>query len=84
MAAWRSTTERNTPRLSRRLVSLAKKLSTALSQEDEVGVKWKVEAGMALEPGADLGVLVGGVVVEDDVDELAGRHLAPRWRSGSG
>ena len=28
------------------------------------------------EPGADLGVLVGGVVVEDDVDELAGRDVA--------
>ena len=31
MAAWRSTIEWKTPRFSRRLVSLAKKLSTALS-----------------------------------------------------
>ena len=30
---------------------------------------------MAVEPGAHLRVLVGGVVVEDDVDELAGWHL---------
>jgi hypothetical protein len=30
-----------TPRLSRRRVSLAKKPSTALSQEAEVGVKWE-------------------------------------------
>src|SRR3954447_1923943 len=30
-------------------------------------------AGMALEPGADLGVLVAAVVVEDDVDQLAAR-----------
>src|SRR4051794_25188445 len=30
---------------------------------------------MPVEPGADLGMLVGGVVVEDDVDHLAGRHL---------
>ena len=30
-----------TPRCSRRRVSLAKKPSTALSQEAEVGVKWK-------------------------------------------
>ena len=36
------------------------------------------EARMAAEPGADLGMLVGGVVVEDDVDDLAGRDLAPR------
>ena len=33
MAACRSTTDRKTPRLSRRLESLAKKPSTALSQE---------------------------------------------------
>ena len=31
--------------LQRRLVSLAKKPSTALSQEQEVGVKWKVKRG---------------------------------------
>jgi hypothetical protein len=31
---------------------------------------------MALEPGPDLGMLVGGVVVEDDMDHLAGRHRA--------
>jgi hypothetical protein len=31
--------EQNAPRLSRRLVSLAKKPSTALSQEADVGVK---------------------------------------------
>ena len=33
-------------------------------------------AGMPLEPGADLDVLGATVVVEDDVDELAGRDLA--------
>jgi len=33
MVAWRSTKEWKTPRLSRRLASLAKKPSTALSQE---------------------------------------------------
>ena len=31
-------------------------------------------AGMAGEPGADLGVLVGGIVVEDGVHQLARRH----------
>src|SRR5262245_25935371 len=45
MAAWRSTTDRNTPRFRRRLVSVAKKVSTALSQEHEVGVKWKTKRG---------------------------------------
>lgn len=33
-------------------------------------------AWVALEPGQDLGMLVGGVVVEDDLDHLAGRNLA--------
>src|SRR5512140_189420 len=71
MAGWRSTTERKTPRFKRRLDSLAKKPSTALSQEHEVGVKWKTKRSCR----SDLGMLVGGVVVEDDVDHLAGRHL---------
>ena len=44
-AACSSATERNTPRLRRRRVSLAKKPSTALSQEADVGVKWKVQRG---------------------------------------
>jgi hypothetical protein len=33
------------------------------------------EARVTIEPGAHLGVLVGGVVVEDEMDELAGRDL---------
>jgi len=37
IATWRSTRARKTPRLRRRLVSLAKKPSTALSQDAEVG-----------------------------------------------
>ena len=45
MAAWSSTIERKTPRLSRRLMSLAKKPSTAFSHEAEVGVKWNVQRG---------------------------------------
>ena len=31
---------------------------------------------MAVEPGVDLGVLVRRVVVEHDVDQLAGGHVA--------
>ena len=37
-------------------------------------------ARMAREPLPHFGMLVGGVVVEDGVDDLAGRDLAPRWR----
>ncbi len=35
----------------------------------------KGEALMAVEPGAHLEMLVGGIVVEDDVDCLVGRQL---------
>ena len=45
MAACRSAIERNTPRRMRCRVILEKKFSTALSQEAEVGVKWKVQRG---------------------------------------
>ena len=40
-----SAIEQKTPRLRRRRLSLAKKPSTALSQEHEVGVKWKTKRG---------------------------------------
>src|SRR3546814_4742555 len=43
MAAWRSTRDRKMPRFKRRFDSLAKKPSTALSQEQEVGTKWKTK-----------------------------------------
>lgn len=43
MAACRSTSEWNVPRLRPHFESLAKKPSTALSHEHEVGVKWKVK-----------------------------------------
>ena len=33
------------------------------------------EAPVPVEPGADLGMLVGGVVVEDHVHDFFGRHL---------
>src|SRR4051812_36017015 len=84
IATYSSTGEPNTPRLSRRLVNLAKKPSTALSHEAEVGVKGKVQRGIPLEPGQPPRVLVGAVVVEDGVDELAGRHRRhDRFQTGT-
>ncbi len=53
-----------------------KKLSTALSQDADVGVKWNTHRGWSASHVACLGVLVGGIVVEDGVDDLAGRHGA--------
>src|SRR5665213_242589 len=45
IAACKSMTDRKMPRFNRRFVSLAKKPSTALSQDADVGVKWKVQRG---------------------------------------
>src|ERR1700721_3531117 len=45
MAACKSTTDTKTPRFNRRLVSLAKKPSTALSQDADMGVKWNLQRG---------------------------------------
>ena len=45
MVLCRSTIEQKTPRRMRCRVILEKKFSTALSQEAEVGVKWKIQRG---------------------------------------
>ena len=46
-----------TPRFNRWRVSLAKKPSTALSQEAEVGVKWKWNLGCRSSQARTLGCL---------------------------
>ena len=71
LSSWR---ERKTPRLRRRLDKSANKPSTALSQEAEVGVKWKTKRGWRASPFQHLGMLVRGVVVEDGVDGEFGRR----------
>jgi hypothetical protein len=72
----RATTEGKTPRLSRRLVSMANKVSTALSHEHEVVVKWKVQTRVPGQPAPHLGALVGGIVVEDH-GRVGAPHAAP-------
>src|SRR5271154_6727359 len=57
IAAWRSTREWKTPRFNRRRLSLAKNPSTALSQEHEVGVKWKTKRGWRSSQTRTLGCL---------------------------
>jgi hypothetical protein len=55
---------------------MAKKPSIALSQEAEVGVKWKVQRGWRAGHGRTAGYFLGGIVVENCVDRLAGGNLA--------
>src|SRR5665647_1539462 len=75
IAASSSSTDRNTPRLRRRLVSLAKKPSTALSQDAEVGVKWNVQRGCRASHFCTFGCFVGCIVVDDGVDYFSCRNL---------
>src|SRR6266853_2298671 len=75
MAACRSTMERKTPRRRRLRVRAEKKFSTV---EPGAGGRGEMEgpARMADEPGLDLGVLVGCVIVDNGVDQLASRDRA--------
>jgi len=57
MAARRSTTEWKTPRFNRLRVNLAKKRSTALSYEHDVGTKWKVQRGCLVSQARTFGCL---------------------------
>jgi hypothetical protein len=68
MAARRSMMPTKVSRLRRRLVSMAKKPSTAFSREALVGVKWRVTRGWGASQAITL--FMGGIVVEDDVDGL--------------
>jgi hypothetical protein len=52
---------------------MAKKPSTALTETADVGVKWNVDPEWCSR--ANVWVLVGGVVVNDGVDRLAGGSL---------
>jgi hypothetical protein len=76
IAAWRSATERNTPRFSRRFVSMAKKPSTALSHDAEVGVKWNVQRGWLASQLAHLGMFVGSIIIDDGVDHFSNWRLS--------
>ena len=55
MAVCSSMIEVKTPRLSRCRVSLANQPSTALAQEHEVGVKWKLTRGWRASQSRTLG-----------------------------
>ena len=79
MLAIRSGTLAKIPR--RRFLSVRSRnqRSTWLSHDDEVGVKCRVKALVPLQPSLDLTVLMGGVVVQDQMDLQTRR--APRGRS---
>src|SRR5215472_3149840 len=67
------------PRRMRWRVILEKKFSTALSQDPEVGVKWKTQredpARVASEPGFNFGMLVGGVIASQGISTRASARM---------
>ena len=76
IAATSSGTLAYEPRRMAWRVMMPKNTSTRLSQEPEVGVKCSVIRGLLRQPGLDVGVLVGVVVVEHDVQ--LGARVGPR------
>jgi hypothetical protein len=46
-----------------------------LSHEQDVGTKWEGPAWVSRQPGTNLGLLVGGVIVQDNVDGFVGGHF---------
>ena len=66
----------NTPRLSRCLANLAKNPSTALSQDADVGVKWKWNLRCRSSQARTLELLVPGVIVDDQAELPPGGGLA--------
>src|ERR1700730_12955573 len=75
MASSSSATDLKTPRRILPRVIVEKYPSTALSQEADVGVKWKVHRGCAASHFKTFGMFVRGVIVDDVVNDLAA------WRS---
>lgn len=75
MAATRSGTLWKTPRRSLLVVMSRKKRSIMLSHDALVGVKLYDKAWMPLEPRLHTGVLVGGVVIDNEMQLLF-------WRCG--
>jgi hypothetical protein len=87
MADCSSIMERNTPNFSRRLVSLAKNPLDRVEPGGGRRGEVKSSAWMAFQPGAHFGMLMRGVVVDDDVDRpprpgtLASTALRKRMNS---
>ena len=75
MAAWRSTTRSEDAALQSALGQLGEEALDGVEPGARGRGEVEGEARVAGEPLAHLRMLVGGVVVEDHVDELSGRNL---------
>src|SRR6267142_905676 len=75
MAWMRSATLVKDPRRMRFRVISANQRSTRLSQEELVGIKCQIEARMFLYPAFNAGMLMGCVIVDDEVQVEPRRGL---------
>ena len=75
MAAWRSATDRNTPRFGRRFVRIAKKSLDGVEPGRRSWSEVESPAGVASKPLAHLGMFVRRMIVDDGVDCLSRRNL---------
>ena len=76
MAAWRSATDRKTPRLRRRFGQDGKEAFDGVEPRGRGRREVECPTRMARQPSVHGGMLVGGVVVDDGVNHLAGGDLA--------
>ena len=74
MAACSSTTERNTPGFEAPLGQFGNEALDGVEPRGRCGGEVESPARASRQPGGDLGMFVGGIVVDDGMDQLAGRH----------
>ncbi len=68
MAAIRSGTEANTPRLMALSVISRNQRSTRFGQEHEVEMKCRWHRGVLRQPSVDVRVVMGALVIDDQAD----------------
>jgi hypothetical protein len=82
MATTSSPMELKEPRRKARVVSCANQVWTRFSQLELVGVKWRWKRGLVRQPG-DFGMVVGAVVVQDQVQIKVWGDSPGRFDAGS-
>ena len=76
MAACRSTTEWNTPFFQAPLGELGEEALDGIEPRERRWNEVECPSRMPRQPSADFGLLVGRIIVEDDVDGLVGGQLS--------
>jgi hypothetical protein len=75
IATWSETSEWSTPRFRRHFGELGEEALDGVQPRRRGRREVEGPSRVAAKPGADFGLLVGGVVIDDSVHQLAGRDL---------